>query len=300
MPRPALSADRALQVIDVLVAHPTQRFTLTELSRRTAINPASAHALLAVMLRAGYVQRHPEHKTYTLGPALVAAGETALEQLPALRMARDRLAALSDELQLEVVLTSATDEEIIFVARAGRASAFGLVLQVGQRVPLRPPIGSVFLAWSADDKVRRWLDRAQPALTAADVGQQHHTLSAVRERGFSIGLESSARQGFGQAMLEERDSISDLLAELGRVPYQLDVVEEQATYDVTMIAAPIFDANGDVVAALTVVGFAPGLPASEIMRIGVTVRNAGVVITKSSQGRLPDAWAVDPVILRSS
>ena len=56
MPRPALSADRALQVIDVLVAHPTQRFTLTELSRRTSINPASAHALLAVMLRAGYVQ----------------------------------------------------------------------------------------------------------------------------------------------------------------------------------------------------------------------------------------------------
>src|SRR5258708_37627648 len=76
MPRPALSGDRALQVIDVLVAHPTQRFTLTELSRRTAINPASAHALLAVMLRAGYVQRHPEHKTYTLGPALVAAGDT--------------------------------------------------------------------------------------------------------------------------------------------------------------------------------------------------------------------------------
>jgi len=120
-------------VIDVLVAHPTQRFTLTELSRRTAVNPASAHALLAVMLRAGYVQRHPEHKTYSLGPALVAAGETALEQLPALRMARDRLGSLSNELELEVVLTSPTEDEIIFVARAGRPSAFGLVLQVGQR-----------------------------------------------------------------------------------------------------------------------------------------------------------------------
>ena len=300
MPRPALSADRALQVIDVLVAHPTQRFTLTELSRRTAINPASAHALLAVMLRAGYVQRHPDHKTYTLGPALVAAGETALEQLPALRMARDRLASLSDELQLEVVLTSPTDEEIIFVARAGRASAFGLVLQVGQRVPLHPPIGSVFLAWSPTDKVARWLDRAQPALTAEDIDHHLHTLEAVRERGFSIGLESSVRQGFGQAMLEERDSITELLTELGRVPYQLDVVEEAATYDVTMIAAPIFDANRDVVAALTVVGFAPGLAAAEIMRVGVTVRNAGVVITKTSRGRLPDSWAVDPVALRSS
>jgi DNA-binding IclR family transcriptional regulator len=300
MPRPALSADRALQVIDVLVAHPTQRFTLTELSRRTAINPASAHALLAVMLRSGYVQRHPQHKTYTLGPALVAAGETALEQLPALGMARDRLSSLSDELQLEVVLTSPTDEEIIFVARAGRPSAFGLVLEVGQRVPLQPPLGSVFLAWSAEAKVARWLERAEPALTDEDVDHQRRTLAGVRERGYSIGLESSARQGFGLAMLEERDSIADLIAELGRVPYQLEVVEEQATYDVTMIAAPIFDANREVVAALTVVGFAPGLPASEIVRVGTTVRNAGVVITKRSQGKLPDAWAVDQVGVRSS
>ena len=300
MPRPALSADRALQVIDVLVAHPTQRFTLTELSRRTAINPASAHALLAVMLRAGYVQRHPEHKTYTLGPALVAAGETALEQLPALRMARDRLGSLSDELALEVLLTSPTEEEIIFVARAGRPSAFGLVLQVGQRVPLHPPIGSVFLAWSSDDKVARWLDRAIPPLAPDDVDHQLHTLAAVRERGFSIGLESTARQGFGQAMLEERGPINDLLAALGRVPYQLDVLEERETYDVTMIAAPIFDANREIVAALTVVGFAPGLPADEIVRVGVTVRNAAVVITKRSQGKLPAAWAVDPVAVRSS
>jgi DNA-binding IclR family transcriptional regulator len=300
MPRPALSADRALQVIDVLVAHPTQRFTLTELSRRTSINPASAHALLAVMLRAGYVQRHPEHKTYTLGPALVAAGETALEQLPALRLGRNRLASLSDELELEVVLTSPTDEEIIFVARAGRPSAFGLVLPVGQRVPLQPPLGSVFLAWSSDDKVTRWLDRARPALSADDVEHHLHTLAAVRERGYSIGLESPARQGFGQAMVEERGSLNDLLAALGRVPYQVEVLEERATYDVTMIAAPLFDSNRSVVAALTVVGFAPGLPASEIVRVGVAVRNAAVVITKQAQGRLPDGWTVDRAVARSS
>jgi DNA-binding IclR family transcriptional regulator len=300
MPRPALSADRALQVIDVLVAHPTQRFTLTELSRRTSINPASAHALLAVMLRAGYVQRHPDHKTYSLGPALVAAGETALEQLPALRFGRDRLVSLSRELELEVVLTSPTDDEIIFVARAGRASAYGLVLQVGQRVPLQPPLGSVFLAWSTDEKVARWLDRAQPALTSAAVDHHLHTLEAVRERGYSIGLESSARQGFGQAMVEERGSLADLLAALGRVPYQVEALEEQATYDVTMIAAPIFDANRAVVAALTLVGFAPGLPAAEITRVGTAVRNAAVVITKQAQGRLPEAWAVDRAVARSS
>jgi DNA-binding IclR family transcriptional regulator len=157
----------------------------------------------------------------------------------------------------------------------------------------------VFLAWSSDDKVARWLDRAQPALTAAEIEHHRHTLEAVRGRGYSIGLESPARQGFGQALVEERGSVADLLAALGRVPYQVEALVAQATYDVTMIAAPIFDANGAVVAALTVVGFAPGLPAAGITRVGDVVRNAAVVITKQAHGRLPSSWMADRAVARS-
>jgi DNA-binding IclR family transcriptional regulator len=137
-------------------------------------------------------------------------------------------------------------------------------------------------------------------LTAADVEHHLKTLEGVRERGYSIGLDSPARQGFGRAVAEERKSLGVLLAALGRVPYQVEAIEDQATYDVTMIAAPIFDANRAVVASLTVVGFAPALPASEVTRVGVVVRNAAVVITKQSQGRLPDTWTVDRAVAHTS
>jgi DNA-binding IclR family transcriptional regulator len=297
MARPALAADRALQVIDLLVAHPSEWFTLAEIARRTDINPASAHALLTVLSRSGYLQRHPARKTYALGPALVASGAAALDQLPSIRAGQAEIAGLSDELGLEVVLTSPTEEEIIVVGTAGHASEFGSVLQVGQRLPLSPPLGSVFLAWSSPEQVERWLARARPALGRAEIEQQHRILQAVRSRGYSIGLESPARRGLGDAVaslaperspLAGRGTVEDLLAALSRVAYQLTALDERRTYDVSMIAAPVFDANRNVAVAITVSGLAPAVPAADIISVAERVRGAALVITKRARGRLPE------------
>src|SRR6266545_3065441 len=172
MSRPALAADRAIQVIDLLTLHPTERFNLTEITQRTGVNPASAHALMAVLLRAGYVQRHPTHKTYALGPALVAASAAALEQLPGIRAAQAEIGELSRELELEAVVTVATEDEIIVVGRALHAS----------------PFGSVFLAWSASAEIERWLARSEPALDARETEDQHRALELVRTRGYSLAF----------------------------------------------------------------------------------------------------------------
>jgi DNA-binding IclR family transcriptional regulator len=295
--RPALAADRALRVIDLLVAHPTEWFTLAEIARRTDVNSASAHALLTVLSRSGYLQRHPARKTYALGPALVASGAAALEQLPWIRAGQDEITALSRELGLEVVLTAPTEEEIIVVGTAGDASQFGSVLQVGQRLPLSPPIGSVFMAWSPPDRVDRWLARARPPLGPAEIEQQHRILQAVRSRAYSIGLESSARRGLGDAVAthtSERGlssgpgTVDDLLAALSRVPYQLTALDDGRTYDVSMIAAPVFDANRNVAAAVAASGLAPAAPATDVISVAERVRGVAVVITKRARGRLPE------------
>ena len=203
MARPALAADRAIRVIDLLAAHPTERFTLSEIGRRTGINPASAHALLTVLMDGGFVQRHPRHKTYALGPAAVAAGIAALEQLPGIRQAQREIEDLSRELDLEVVLTSPTEEGILVVGRADHASAYGTALQVGQRLPFAPPLGTVFLAWSDRDRVDRWLARARPPLGPEESAVQLRMLEVVRSRGYAIGLDTTARRGLGAALQGE-------------------------------------------------------------------------------------------------
>ena len=295
MSRPALSADRALAVIDLLTRRPSERFTLSELVRDTGVNGASLHALLAVLERRGYVQRHPVHRTYGLGPALVAAGTVALDQLAGIREARHELDTLSASLDLEVVLTAPAGAEIVVVGRAGHDSAFGESLRVGRRLPLVPPFGTVFLAWSTDDEIEQWLARARPALSAEEVDAQRRSIASVRARGYAVALESGARRAFGSAVTgadrtgpDEAAGLDDLLAQLAHGRYQLDTLDEGGTYEVAMVAAPIFDAQGRVIAAIAASGFPPAIGAGELRRVADEVRGRATIITKRTHGRVPD------------
>jgi DNA-binding IclR family transcriptional regulator len=111
-----------------------------------------------------------------------------------------------------------------------------------------------------------------------------------------VALEHDARRELGAALDHLADVPGDRgmqrevaahVADLGRLEYQLHAVEPDRRYDVSMIAAPVFGSSGEVVLALTLVGFAPGLAAAEVVAYGEAVRDAGLVVTKASGGRPP-------------
>lgn len=290
MSRPALAATRAIAVLNFLAAHPNDAFTLSDIADRLDINLASAHALLTVLVDAGYASRHQRLRTYTLGASVIALGIAALEVHPAIDLARDAARDLSDDLQLEVAVTAAAGDDIVFLARAGAHRARGIAVHVGQRVPLVAPLGSVFMAWSAADRVHAWRSKSQrpDGLDAV--------LAGVRARGYSVALELDARRGLGEALDHLADtpvdaathrSVDMLLAELDQRDYQLAALDDRSTYDVSMIASPVFGADGEPVVALTLLGFEPGLTPDQVAHYGDRVRDAGLVVTKQSRGRIP-------------
>lgn len=289
MARPALAATRAIAVLNFLAAHPAEEFTLSDLAGRLGINVASAHALLGVLADAGYVVRHPRLRTFALGPSVVALGSAALERHAAIDLARDAARDLARQVELEVAVTAPAGDEIVFLARAGEEQARGIPVHVGQRVPLVPPLGSVFVAWGEDLR-DAWLARA------ADVDGLRAVLDGVRRRGYSIALEHDARKGLADALDHLADTpvdtglrgaVEELVADLGGREYQVGELERDRTYDVSMIAAPVFGTSGEVVLALTLVGFAADLPADRIAAYGERVRDVGLVVTKRSGGRVP-------------
>src|SRR4051812_41288311 len=157
MPRPALAATRALAVLNFLAAHPADEFTLSDLASELAVNVSSAHAVLGVLAEEGYVVRDPRLRTYSLGPSVVALGSGALERHPAIDHARDEARHLSEELDLGVAVTALAGDDIVFLARVGAYRAHELAVQGGQRIPLVPPVGAVFMAWLDPEP---WLARA--------------------------------------------------------------------------------------------------------------------------------------------
>ena len=287
MTRLALSASRAVAVLNFLAANPTEAFTLSEISDRLGINVASAHALLGVLTDAGYLARHPRQKTFTLGAAVVALGTAGLDAHPSIDLARDAARDLASATGLEVAVTSASRDHILFLARAGEPSPRGVPVHVGQHLPFRPPLGSVFVAWGGADD---WLAHAEDPEPLVAV------LEAVRRRGYSIALEADARKGLGHALDELasvpadralQGTVTELMADLGRREYQVRELDPDRPYDVSMIAAPVFGPAGEVILAMTLLGFAAGLTGAEVTAFGERLRDVALVVTKRCRGRAP-------------
>ncbi|MFA5883937.1 MAG: helix-turn-helix domain-containing protein [Acidimicrobiia bacterium] len=295
MTRAALAATRAVEVLDFLAAHPTEAFSLSEIARRLDVNLASTHAVLNALAAAGYLTRHPRHRTFTLGPGVIAAGSAALVAHPAIDAARDEARVLAEATGLQATVTAVAGDAVVFVASAGRQQPHGVDVRVGQRVPLVPPLGSVYYAWAPPDEVDAWLGRA--VLTRAERDALGAVLVAVRSRGCSIGLDAPARHDLEAAIVHRsdeptapgvRDEIATSIARLAATEYHVRDLDARRRYDLSLLAAPVFDLEGRVPLAITLVGFAPGLRASEVDALVEQVRGAGIVATKLSRGRVPD------------
>ncbi len=259
MARPALSASRTVTVLNFLAAHTPEEFTLSDLAGRLDINLASTHALLAVLTDAGYVSRSQRLRTYSLGPVLSALGNAAVRRHPAIEHAHMEALGLSEELDLAVAVTALAGEDIVFLEHVGEHRPRDIGVQVGQRVLMLPPVGAVFVAWH---NTERWLDRA------GDRGEMEALLSDVRSRGWAAAL--------GNPPSTEYQALA--------------AINPRRSYDVVMIAAPVFGPGGAAVVCLTLLGMEPGLPARQVVALGERVRDAGLVATRRSGGRPPARW----------
>ena len=295
MARPAPAATRAVQILDLLVTHPAERFNLSELVKRTGMSLGSAHAVLAVLEASGHVARHPTTKAYSLGPALVVAGVVALEHQPGIEAGRRLIVELAAELGAEVVLTARTLDEIIVVARAGAPTPHGPAIREGERIPLVPPFGAVFLAYARPADVDDWLART-PEGAAGSAARCRDALALVRARGFAVTAASDAQRMLGErafvltddpARAELHADIAELFAALANEEYSVVRLDEDRRFDVGIVAAPVIGSDGSVIAAISATGFPSGLPTATVFEIGHRVRDCAAVASRHAGGRPP-------------
>ena len=286
MARPAPAVDRTVALLEFLAAHPNEAFSLSELARRIDINKATGHAMVTALTEAGYLLRHPVDKTYSLGPALIAIGTAAgARQFEIVDYARSEMDQLSRELRVQCVASAAIGDEIVLLARSGDPEPLGLSVPVGQRLPLVPPLGTVFLAWESTDAIDRWLRRLGPRSGNVALAQYREAVATVRRRGYSLGLEPAPPSG-----PHRRRELRDAAVEVVEHPhdeYILLELEKAASYRLSHIAAPVFGADGRVGLALTLMGFRHQLSADQVPELADRLRAAALAVTRSIHGRVP-------------
>jgi DNA-binding IclR family transcriptional regulator len=290
MARPAPAVDRTVAVLNLLAAHPDTAFSLSEMCRRLDINKATAHAMLTALADSGFLLRNPRDKSYTLGPALIALGSAAAaRRLELVEFARAPMQTLASDTGLQCVVSSAMGEEIVFLAVAGEVVPFGPHVRVGQRIPLAPPIGTVFMAWSLPDDVDTWLNRstAGKPLAEPELERFRNGVRAVRRRGYSVGLEPDVLGvRLGQS-LDDHEAVPPLLAELSHTSYLMDDFGGSA-HRIGHLAAPVFGPDERVAMVLTLYGFQKQLTSADIDALASRLTSTTREITFAVRGRHPD------------
>jgi DNA-binding IclR family transcriptional regulator len=255
---PALS--RAGDILALLSRDPGNSWTVSRVAAALSLPKATCFATLACLCELGWLRRLESAKSYCLGPELVRLGAASAAQIPGLAVARREMWALAAELDVGCFTCVLIGDEMVILDVANADDErFELPALDSWRVPVHPPLGSVYYAWSSDDEIERWLQRTGAAATARQAEVNRLALGAIRARGYSIGggVEVQLQveellDRIGRTSGDERLELALVLADLVRGTPADDAAP--GTHPVTHLIAPVFDVAGTIALTLTIVG----------------------------------------------
>jgi IclR family transcriptional regulator, acetate operon repressor len=212
---------RALSLLEILAQSGTES-SLGSIAQAAKMPPSTAHRLLHSLQRMGYVVQNSTTSDYGLGDNLILLGREAERQRDVRAIARPWLERLARQTLETVNLTALVDEGVVQLDQIDSPNMLKVTWDSGQRFPIYASAsGKVFLAYLPDTERERILKaskfRAFTKRTIVDPRKMNAELRMVRERGYAMD----------------------------------DAEREEG---VRCIAAPIFDAKGSVIAAVSISG----------------------------------------------
>ncbi|WP_051935650.1 IclR family transcriptional regulator [Deinococcus sp. YIM 77859] len=189
---------------------------VTEVARALNISKTSAHDALTTLTHIGLVHRMVTGR-YRLGFMVVSLHAVLMAQTPWRHVAREEMERLAASLTENVHLIAFDGGQAICIEVVNGGSAPSSV-SVGDVLPPHASAsGKVVLAYRSDEEVQRACEQMQPLTpnTIISYDEFHSELARVRERGYALDIEE---------------------LNLGRCA----------------VAAPVRNANGEIIAALTI------------------------------------------------
>jgi DNA-binding IclR family transcriptional regulator len=213
------AVQRALAVLDLL-ARNGSGLTLSELGRALGQAKSSLHVVLSTLEDAGFVVRDSVSKRYTLGPQILALSAAYARQSDLLRSFYEIASPLARELGETVQMAVLRGRHVLYVAKQEGTQWVRLASEVGTVLPAHATaLGKCLLAGLSDAELDRLFAGVE--------------LERLTERTIAT-----------------LDALKAELAEVRACGYAIDRGETLA--DVNCFGAPIRDATGTVVAAMSI------------------------------------------------
>ncbi|MBF9522584.1 IclR family transcriptional regulator [Mycobacteroides chelonae] len=259
MTKSAPAVVRATQVLDYLAARPVQPLSMTEIAEAIGVNPASTLAILQALTDAGYLERHPRHKTYSIGPALLIGGHAARARFGTAVVADREVVELADHFNALATMAMIIGDDVAIISSSGR-SATGVGYPVGSRVRLAAPAGIIFMAWADDSTVRQWLENAGAFVSESRWERVSAMFARVRANGFYVARQStrvdqfySLSGGGARRSAEDRREADQRTLDV-MVDMMCEPVDLTEPCRIGFLGVPVMSDDGDVAAVLGTLG----------------------------------------------
>ena len=214
------SADRVMQILELLVTYPIG-LTIKDISEMLSYPQSSTFNLVQSLYQNDFLTQ-TSLKKYKLGPKLIQIGTRALESLDIHSEALPYLTALMEKVSETVFMAVLSGSEIVYVSKVSNNRSIQTSAQIGSRKPLYcTGLGKAFLAHLPLDERKHIIENiGLKAITSKTI---------IKTEELERQLKQFAIQG-----------------------YAID--DEEGEEGLFCLAAPIFDANQRITAAISVAG----------------------------------------------
>ena len=222
---PYLSLEKALRILELLAERSPRR--VTEITQELALEKSGVSRMLKTLAGWGYAAANGERGSYRLGARVLLLGERYLQSDRLVQEARPVLRDLALAARASAHLAVAVGRELLVVAKESSPERIQVETRVGGRAaPHASALGKVLVA-----------------------------TASPKERAARL---ASPLPRFTDRTITDRRRLDRELADVRRRGYAFEIAEEHP--GVGCIGAPVRDASGAWVAAVSVSGPLQGTP----------------------------------------
>jgi len=229
--------------LDIIEAVMETAKSISEIASLTDMTYGTAHRMISVLVERGYLRPTADNKLI-LGPKIIEAGFRAYRQLDLVNLAKPHLEKLAADTSDTVHLGRLEGQHVIYL----------------EKIPSRRPV-----------EIRSSIGGLRPVVSTG-VGK-------------SLMLDQTKEQLEAMAVAC-RDNLMPPLSPADWVQQVLDYAREQYTFDLgesepelRCVAAPIRDASGQIVAAVSVTSTVQYMPATRMQDLIAVVKTTALAIS---------------------
>ena len=210
---PYLSIEKAFRILEILSAHSPQG--VTEIAVELGLKKSSVSRLLKALAELGYAEATPQRGQYRIGPRILVLARGYLEDDRLVREAQVILRELALALRASAHLAVLAGGNLVIVAKEPSPEHIQVTTRVGGRTPLHASaLGKILLADIPQKKCATLLGGTLTRYTdktITNTRQLQKLLDQIREQGFAIELEEE-HVGVGCIGAPVRDALGRWIA----------------------------------------------------------------------------------------